>query len=44
MHRDHHLTVAADEPDVVIDLTYVSTGSGECLGHSRLHPDDPSTR
>jgi len=25
MHRDHHLTVAADEPGVVIDLTYVST-------------------
>ena len=25
MHRDHGLAVAADDPDVVIDLTYVST-------------------
>jgi hypothetical protein len=25
MNRDHHLAVATDEPDVVIDLTYVST-------------------
>ena len=24
MQRDHHLTVVADEPDVVVNLTYAA--------------------